>query len=139
MAERADQSWRNTPKWRQLRRNALSGAKFQCQNCGELHSEDAPLDVHHIVPVAKGGAWDNPNILIVLCRRCHLVAEGKTPRRSTYQRPPHRGERVSPEPQDQEDQKDQEDPGCGTITCGIMLLVVIGFAFVQCVGALLGG
>lgn len=54
---------------------------FTCQDCGEFHAhknkygiyvpiDDGCLEVHHIVPVSKGGG-DEPENLITLCKACH--------------------------------------------------------------------
>lgn len=55
---------------------------FTCQRCGEFHAmhiqstgmfvpaSDGELDIHHKVPVSRGGG-DEPDNLITLCRKCH--------------------------------------------------------------------
>lgn len=55
--------------------------KFVCQDCGEFHAfinthgmiipiDDGNLEVHHILPVSKGGG-DEPSNLKTLCKKCH--------------------------------------------------------------------
>lgn len=54
---------------------------FTCQDCGEIHNyvnehgmnipvDDGQLEVHHIIPLSKGGG-NEPENLITLCKRCH--------------------------------------------------------------------
>ena len=54
---------------------------FTCQKCGEFHAfqneygvaipiDDGKLNVHHILPVCKGGG-DEPENLVTLCINCH--------------------------------------------------------------------
>lgn len=45
----------------------------RCVRCGAT----APLAVHHVVPVAEGGAMAVDN-LTTLCERCHGDAHGRT-------------------------------------------------------------
>ncbi len=47
-----------------------------CQMCGES-SDTAELDVHHIIPVLAGGL-NRPELLMALCRSCHMKAEAYT-------------------------------------------------------------
>lgn len=60
---------------------------FTCQHCGEFHAfknefnvfvpiDDGKLNVHHILPVSKGGG-DEPENLITLCINCHKQAHKK--------------------------------------------------------------
>jgi len=42
----------------------------ECQVCGR---HDLPLEVHHILPLSKGGE-DKPTNLAVLCKRCHAIS-----------------------------------------------------------------
>lgn len=55
---------------------------FTCQDCGEFHAfnneygiylpiDDGQLEVHHVIPVSKGGG-DEPSNLITLCKECHV-------------------------------------------------------------------
>ena len=43
-----------------------------CANCGSTEN----LDVHHIVPVSKGGITEESN-LVYLCKSCHLKAHAQ--------------------------------------------------------------
>lgn len=43
---------------------------YPCENC---HWQDGPRDVHHILPVCKGGKNELYN-LITLCPNCHRLA-----------------------------------------------------------------
>jgi hypothetical protein len=44
----------------------------ECQNCRKSRDE-ATLEVHHVVPVSRGGSHSEDN-LRVLCRQCHEAA-----------------------------------------------------------------
>lgn len=52
--------------YRLLRNAILKRDGWRCQNCGARDR----LDVHHIIPRARGGA-DHERNLITLCRSCH--------------------------------------------------------------------
>lgn len=60
-------SW--SKNWRKVRSEAIAKAGSQCEHCSSPDS----LQVHHILPVAKGGKDDLEN-LIVLCSGCHTLA-----------------------------------------------------------------
>lgn len=60
----------DTPQWRALARAIKQRDGERCTQCGDL---GPLLDVHHIHPVAEGGAmWDAHN-LRTLCRPCHIA------------------------------------------------------------------
>lgn len=50
-----------------IRRAILERDKFQCQHCFTRDS----LEVHHIVPLVRGGSNDLSNLL-TLCRQCNM-------------------------------------------------------------------
>lgn len=52
-----------------IREYYFERANFQCQQCGAIR-EDKALEIHHILPLYKGGNND-PDNLIVLCKKCH--------------------------------------------------------------------
>ncbi len=52
--------------WQSFRENALARDSYRCRNCGSTQD----LDVHHIVPLSRGGTNHLDN-LVTLCRRCH--------------------------------------------------------------------
>jgi 5-methylcytosine-specific restriction endonuclease McrA len=52
--------------YKQLRKTILERDGWRCQNCGTRQR----LDVHHIIPRARGGE-DHERNLITLCRSCH--------------------------------------------------------------------
>jgi len=54
-------------QWDILRMAALKRDHYTCQGCAKT---DLPLDVHHIIPITKGGKNWLSN-LISLCRSCH--------------------------------------------------------------------
>lgn len=43
--------------------------RYQCQSCGRQHGE-VPLQLDHIIPLAKGGSNDLSN-LQTLCQTCN--------------------------------------------------------------------
>lgn len=54
---------------------------YTCQNCRDFHAAvnengfylpttDGELDLHHKIPVSKGGT-DDPDNLVTWCRKCH--------------------------------------------------------------------
>lgn len=59
-------SWRSTFAWQQLRRAQIA-REPRCRRCGAT----SRLTADHIVPVAAGGAWDDPENLQTLCLRCN--------------------------------------------------------------------
>ena len=66
------------PSYARLRRRLLDAAGWRCALCGRA----ARLELHHVVPLYKGGAEMDPANLQVLCRRCHfrITAEERTGR-----------------------------------------------------------
>lgn len=55
--------------WRRLRAAVLERDDYRCQ------TPDCPAtatEVHHVVPVAQGGAMFDVANLVSLCRACHL-------------------------------------------------------------------
>lgn len=71
-----DQSWRDGPKWRDARREALERDDFECARCGmsrEEHDErfSRDLEAHHITPVFDGGEKFDVDNLVTLCQPCH--------------------------------------------------------------------
>jgi len=49
---------------------------FRCKRCGHRPNSQTELSVHHIVPLAKGGADEIEN-MITLCKACHDIVEGE--------------------------------------------------------------
>jgi len=64
--------------WDKIRKQVLARDNFRCRTCG------IRLEVHHVVPLSKGGTND-PDNLITLCSKCHRAIhqaqkfEGKKP------------------------------------------------------------
>lgn len=48
---------------------------FRCQYCG---SDKGPFDIDHIVPISKGGAFDNEENLLTSCISCNRAKGVKT-------------------------------------------------------------
>ncbi len=53
-----------------LRYKILDRDDHACQDCGRLPAQGVSLQIHHILPVHKGGKNDEEN-LITLCVQCH--------------------------------------------------------------------
>ncbi|MCA6467574.1 MAG: WYL domain-containing protein [Chitinophagaceae bacterium] len=60
------------PDWEDRRRNLLS-QRYSCERCGESNR----LQIHHRLPVSRGGSHQALN-LEVLCERCHAGTHGST-------------------------------------------------------------
>lgn len=61
---------RNYPAdWESRRREVLTRYLNRCVNC---HRANEPLQVHHIVPVGRGGSHRTSN-LVPLCSDCHTA------------------------------------------------------------------
>jgi 5-methylcytosine-specific restriction protein A len=57
---------RRPGNWKRIRGIVIRRDGFACVKCGSL----GPLEVDHILPVAKGGSWE-PTNLQTLCSPCH--------------------------------------------------------------------
>ena len=61
----------NLAAWKTVRAQALERDDYTCMKCGVRH-RSVRYEVHHLVPVSRGGdgfALDN---LQTLCRECHF-------------------------------------------------------------------
>ena len=65
MAGRAGRLIYSSPRWRAIRRRVLDAAGWRCR-CGRL-----ALEVHHLVPIAEGGAPFDETNLEARCVECH--------------------------------------------------------------------
>lgn len=63
--------------WPQIRQQVLERDRYTCQG-RECRGEYKVLDVHHKIPLSKGGTDDLEN-LITLCSPCHNKEEPKYP------------------------------------------------------------
>ena len=70
-AERLRRRVYRSKAWAGARAAARARAGFRCEKCGGA----GRLEVHHVVPLAAGGAPFDDRNLKVLCRRCHFMAE----------------------------------------------------------------
>jgi len=63
---------RDSPEWRRARGAALKRDQYRCQHCTANPSKtpNVDLQVHHILPVNKGGRH-NLNNLVTVCNSCH--------------------------------------------------------------------
>lgn len=66
----------DTQPWKRLREFVISGDDSECVECGisrqdHLTEYGTDLHVHHIEPVAEGGAEFDPGNLETLCHSCH--------------------------------------------------------------------
>lgn len=53
--------------WQVLRHIVLKRDGYKCCNC---RADDETLDVHHVVPIGRGGSNRLTNLKVV-CRSCH--------------------------------------------------------------------
>src|SRR5688500_1642091 len=75
---------RSTAKWQRTRATALRRDRHSCTSCG---ASGQRLEVHHVQPIAAGGAAYDLRNLVTLCPSCHHKLEGRTP---FFERPiPH--------------------------------------------------
>ena len=58
----------NRARWGSVRRRTLHRDGWRCQQCGAA----GRLEVHHLVPLAEGGAPYDLDNLQTLCRPCHF-------------------------------------------------------------------
>ena len=60
-------------RWQVLRRQVFRRDGYRCRSCGR----PGRLEVHHVRPLARGGAaWSITN-LKALCRACHILVTSK--------------------------------------------------------------
>ena len=57
--------------WERVRRAVLTRCGRRCEACGR----PGRLEVHHVVPLAAGGAPLDVDNVRALCRACHFRAE----------------------------------------------------------------
>lgn len=65
MSKHSGRGW----NWRAFRQAAKRHFNWKCSECGHA----GRLEVHHIVPVANGGAMFDMANIEVLCRKCHFA------------------------------------------------------------------
>jgi HNH endonuclease len=58
---------RNSARFKKLREQTKARDNYRCQRCGSSHR----LDVHHRVPLHRGGTPYDPANLETLCSDCH--------------------------------------------------------------------
>lgn len=69
--------------WAQFRDEIIERDNYTCRECDRHRSElqTAPewetLEVHHIIPVSKGGEVFDPENCLTLCTRDHKLRHGK--------------------------------------------------------------
>ena len=59
-------------RWRRVRQAVLERNDWRCERCPATAAE-----VHHVIPVARGGAMYDPRNLESLCRTCHLESHDR--------------------------------------------------------------
>ncbi|MDD9984850.1 MAG: HNH endonuclease [Spirochaetaceae bacterium] len=59
---------RQTRRWRALRRRVLDRDAWTCRRCGR----PGRMEVHHKVPIGRGGEPFDQNNLEAVCRTCHI-------------------------------------------------------------------
>lgn len=68
-------------RWAKVRAEVVIERGGRCQDCGATH----PLEVHHVRPLAKGGAPYAKSNLRLLCKFCHAHV-GDTKSRKDFTR-----------------------------------------------------
>ncbi len=62
-----------THEWRQFRLRLINKAGRKCVECGCVHEEEEPLQIHHVIYIRRMEPWDYPDELcLVLCDSCHF-------------------------------------------------------------------
>ena len=85
-----DTRTKNYVSWQAMRRRIIKRDDFTCQDCGSFRGfeDDHPRagekwpvygdwEVHHIVPISKGGEMWDPENLTTLCDECHKKRHAK--------------------------------------------------------------
>jgi len=65
----------NSARWQRLREQVRARDGGRCTECGASER----LSVHHLVPLAAGGAPFDPHNCLTLCASCHGRRESKRP------------------------------------------------------------
>jgi 5-methylcytosine-specific restriction protein A len=65
-----------TAKWKRLRRNVLRRDGGQCQVHGPRCADEA-AEVHHVLPIARGGDEYDEDNCVSICRPCHAMLSGQ--------------------------------------------------------------
>ena len=55
--------------WARVRRRILERDGYRCRECGCA----GRLEVHHLIPLERGGSALDPVNLLTLCRGCHIA------------------------------------------------------------------
>ena len=77
MAGKAAAKVYRTARWQAVRMEVLRGSNWRCGKCGKYANE-----VHHRVPIHRGGAPFARSNLQAVCRPCHYGAHSTTDRRT---------------------------------------------------------
>ena len=56
-------------QWARVRRRVLDRDGYRCRAC----NRQGRLEVHHVIPLEKGGAPLAESNLLTLCRGCHIA------------------------------------------------------------------
>jgi len=65
--------------WRKVRFRYITAHPI-CEECLKNNKLIPALEVHHIIPLSKGGTHDNENLLS-LCKSCHSIVSARTGQR----------------------------------------------------------
>lgn len=57
-----------SPRWKDVRIAVFQRDGRRCVKCGTARK----LEIHHKVPISKGGSWYDWNNLEARCRDCHI-------------------------------------------------------------------
>ena len=55
-------------RWGRVARAIKERDSYRCRSC----KKPGKLEVHHIIPIEKGGPLFAPDNLLTLCRNCHI-------------------------------------------------------------------
>ena len=69
MSSRSPSGRLHSRRWASVRLEALERDGWRCRDCGKAGA----LEVHHVQPVAAGGAEFDLGNLRTLCRGCHVA------------------------------------------------------------------
>lgn len=56
-------------RWNPVRLRVLERDGWRCTECGKA----GRLEVHHVLPLERGGEYLDPENCVTLCRSCHVA------------------------------------------------------------------
>ena len=61
--------------WERFRALYMAEHLYLCEDCARAGRDVAAVDLHHIIPLSQDGALLDPDNVVALCRRCHVLRE----------------------------------------------------------------